>query len=85
MNMTFQPGFIQKVECQIQEHSGTFLGENTIFQEHFQRVIRTFYLQYYQQSHVLRLVKQVAHISWCCKKCEQWLLIRKIGTPFERS
>ncbi len=33
----------------------------------------------------LRLVKQVAHISWCCQKCEQWLLIRKIGTPFERS
>ena len=33
----------------------------------------------------LRLVKQVAHISWCCKKCEQWLLIRKIGTQFGRS
>ena len=31
----------------------------------------------------LRLVKQVAHISWCCQKCEQWLY--KIGTPFERS
>ena len=59
----------------IQEH---FWGENTIFQEHFRHVIRTFYLQDYQQ-------KQVAHISWCCKKCEQWLLIRKIGTPFERS
>ena len=34
------------------------------------------YSRYYQQSHVLRLVKQVAHISWFCKKCEQ--LIREI-------
>ena len=41
----FKAGFIQKVECQIQEHS------STLFQEHFRRVIRTFYLQYYQQSH----------------------------------
>ena len=32
----------------IQEH---FWGEKKIFQEHFRRVIRTFYLQYYQQSH----------------------------------
>ena len=55
------PGLIQKVDCQIQEHSRTFLGGNTIFQEHFRRVIRPFYLQYYQP---LRLVKQVGHISW---------------------
>ena len=32
----------------IQEH---FWGENKFVQEHFRRVIRTFYLQYYQQSH----------------------------------
>ena len=32
----------------IQEH---FWGGNKFVQEHFQRVIRTFYLQYYQQSH----------------------------------
>ena len=31
----------------IQEH---FWGENKIFQEHFRHVIRTFYLQYSQQS-----------------------------------
>ena len=38
-----QSGFIQKVESQIQEH---FWGENKFVQEHFRRVIRTFYLQY---------------------------------------
>ena len=32
----------------IQEH---FWGGNKFVQEHFRRVIRTFYLQYYQQSH----------------------------------
>ncbi len=70
---TLWPGFIQKVESQIQEHSRTFLGENKCFQEHFRRVIRTFYLQYYQQSHFVPWNK-VAHRRWCCKKCEQWLL-----------
>ena len=66
-------GFIQKVESQIQEHSRTFLGENKFVQEHFRRVIRIFYLQYYQQSHFVPWNK-FAHRSWCCKKCEQWLL-----------
>ena len=32
-------GFIQKVERNIQEHSGTFLGGNSTFQENFQKKI----------------------------------------------
>ena len=77
-------GFIQKVECQIQEHSRTFLGGKHNFSRTFSA--RHPHILFTRLStEPLRLAKQVAHISWCCKKCEQWLLIRKIGTPFERS
>ena len=68
-------GFIQKVESQIQEHSRTFLGGKQICSRTFpaRHPHILFTIQYYQQSHFVPLNK-VAHRSWCCKKCEQWLL-----------
>ena len=77
-------GFIQKVECQIQEHSIIFFGRKHTFSRTFS-ARHPHILFTILSTEPLRLVKQVAHISWFCKKCEQWLLIRKIGTPFERS
>ena len=44
----------------IQEH---FWGENKFVQEHFRRVIRTFYLQYYQQSHFVPLNKSLTEVG----------------------
>ena len=62
----FSAGFIQKVECQIQEHSRTFLGGKHNFSRTFS-ARHPHILFTILSTEPLRLVKQVAHISWCCK------------------
>ena len=65
----------------IQEH---FWGENTIFQEHFRRVIRTFYLQYTINTAILsRETKSLTEVG-ALKNMNNGYY-RNIGTPFERS